>query len=764
MNIVSEQKKLCGGVAYPTIEEGRQEALRCWNEKITSNDRSAVISDSDLKPFFLSALCALQDKDYQAAEDNMRYYGAPFESGFFAVYPYLYYYRALIAYGKEDYSLAERCFHAYLQAYPQAGEVNEAAYLHLGNAHFRQGQMEKALDAYETALMQRNNFPEVSVNIALAALKLGDEETAKALAKDEALFERIFRKGTLCESPLEYSLAIPDDLSIWDIPIFINSRDRLVPLRRLVDWLVAAGYRRIYILDNDSTYPPLLDYYRQLDDNETAVKVLRLKRNLGHKALWLSGILDILHVSTPYVYTDSDVVPSEDCPTDILGELLDTLRKYAFLKKVGLGLKVDDITFFDAEGEQEEEKRLYQCRLEDELFFGTIYTTFALYRNIRHYSVEASARTIGKNMARHSQWYLDYACLPEDEKYYFDHANESAKLVSKIKEAMQYFVPRYSDIDAMVKKEDGLSEALQEFPLVSVIMPVYNGEKYLAEAIDSILRQTYINWELLAVDDGSTDNSLSILQMYAKRDCRIRILLHEVNKGLPAARNTGIRNAKGKYVALMDADDISMPKRLAMQTAFMERHSEVDVCGTFGKTFGAVDGRFFLKPIWDREIKINLLFVCTFVSASAMMRVDSLKRHQLYFDESWKIVEDYEFWCRAANRLVYHNLPYVLYLYRIIASSLSKANPERMILATQTIIARNLNEISECKMKLPALYNIECTDEDWMTVINELSELPFHLEESCPFSTEEVRLVSDFLIQQCKNIIEMRRVNTVHDC
>lgn len=436
MNIVSEQKKLCGGVAYPTIEEGRQEALRCWNEKITSNDRSAVISDSDLKPFFLSALCALQDKDYQAAEDNMRYYGAPFESGFFAVYPYLYYYRALIAYGKEDYSLAERCFHAYLQAYPQAGEVNEAAYLHLGNVHFRQGQMEKALDAYETALMQRNDFPEVSVNIALAARKLGDEETAKALAKDEALFERIFRKGTLCESPLEYSLAIPDNLSIWDIPIFINSRDRLVPLRRLVDWLVAAGYRRVYILDNDSTYPPLLEYYRQLDDNETAVKVLRLKRNLGHKALWLSGILDILHVSAPYVYTDSDIVPSEDCPTNVLKDMLDALRKYTFLKKVGLGLKVDDITFFAADKTRRDDARFYLCKMERDLYFAPVDTTFALYRNYRHYHLHISARTAGGKMARHLPWYYDYDHLPEDEKYYMEHANRSASLLQQMKAGM----------------------------------------------------------------------------------------------------------------------------------------------------------------------------------------------------------------------------------------------------------------------------------------------------------------------------------------
>ena len=433
---MAEQKILCGPLAYPTIEEGRQKALRCWNEKITSNDRSATISDSDLKPFFLSALCALQDKDYQAAENDLEYYGTPFESGFFEVYPYLYYYKAMIAYGKGDYSFAERYLHAYLRAYPQAGEVNEMAYLHLGNVHFRQGQMGKALDAYETALMLRKDFPEVSVNIGLAARKLGDGATAKALAKDEALFERIFRKGTLCESPLEYSLAIPDNLSIWEWPIFINSRDRLVPLRRLVDWLIAAGYRRIYVLDNDSTYPPLLEYYSHLDAHEPMVQVLRLKRNLGHKALWMSGILDILHVSTPYVYTDSDVVPSEDCPSDVLQDMLDALRKYRFLKKVGLGLKVDDITFFAAEKTREDDAKFYRCKMENDLYFASVDTTFALYRNYRHYHLHIAARTSGKRLARHLPWYYDYDHLPEDEKYYVEHANKSASLLQQMKAGM----------------------------------------------------------------------------------------------------------------------------------------------------------------------------------------------------------------------------------------------------------------------------------------------------------------------------------------
>ena len=702
---------------------------------------------------FWEVLRLIQEKRYEDALKTIACAKSDIDSG------ELSYYEAIAAYGMKKYSVAEQLFLEHLQFHV----MDEIAWFYLGNSCFRQGNWNEALKAYSMALERRKDFTEVLINIGLVAINSGDDATARALAKEATVFHGIFEKGTLCEDPLEYSLAISSELSIRDIPIFINSRDRLTALKRVTEWLLHAGYRRIYIIDNASTYSPLLQYYRALDKNEPTVKVLRLKKNLGHMALWDSKVLEILQIDTPYVYTDSDIIPTEDCPPDVLADLLEIMQKYPILKKVGLGLKTDDITFFDAEGTQAEEYKYYPCKLEDELYFGSIFTTFALYRNYRHYSVDASARTTGKKMARHSQWYFDYEHLPEDEQYYFDHANESARLVAKMKDAMQYFLPIRIKEDGREKNGEVFSETLQGTPLVSVVMTVYNGGKYLAEAIDSILGQTYTNWELLVVDDGSTDNSRAILQLYEKRDDRIKILLHEVNKGLPAARNTGIENARGKYVALMDADDISMPKRLAMQTAFMERCPDVDVCGVFCRTFDAEDGRFYLKPVWDKEIKLNLLFVCTFVSASAMLRTSSLKKHRLLFDESWKIVEDYEFWCRAANRLKYHNLPHVLYLYRITISSLSKANPERMSLATQKIIAHNLNQISDRSMTIPAFYKIDCTDEDWQIVINELRELPFHLKPSCPFTKEEIQIVSDFLIRKCENILEARRSSTAYD-
>ena len=412
-------------IAIPSLQEKFYRLL--------STKDPVFIKEIELRCYLLAALQAMQGKDYKAAATYFQYYELPCSNGYYLnLRPFLYYYKALIAYGGKWYQGAEEAFSAYLRNGAKQGD--EIACFHLGNCFFRQQKWEDALEAYEKALTMRQDFREALINIGLVARKLGDEETARGMAQDAESFQRIFMRGTLCENPLEYSLAIPESLSIWDIPIFINSRDRLRTLQTLLGWLETAGYRRIYILDNDSTYPPLLEYYRRLEESGSEVEVLRLGKNMGHTALWDSGVLESLHVNTPYVYTDSDVIPTEECPRDILGDLLGILRRYPFLKKAGLALKTDDITYFDAEKTREDERDFYLHVLEKDLYFSTLDTTFALYRNYRHYNLYVAARTTGKRMARHLPWYYDYENLPEDERYYMDHANRSASLVQRIKE------------------------------------------------------------------------------------------------------------------------------------------------------------------------------------------------------------------------------------------------------------------------------------------------------------------------------------------
>ncbi len=112
-------------------------------------------------------------------------------------------------------------------------------------------------------------------------------------------------------------------LDYRELPIFINARDLVTPLKRQVTWLLEAGYSRIYILDNDSTYPPLLDFYAAF---RAEVMVLPLGANVGHTALWDLGILESLEISTPFVYTDPDIVPIDECPGQVLEFYLEVLR------------------------------------------------------------------------------------------------------------------------------------------------------------------------------------------------------------------------------------------------------------------------------------------------------------------------------------------------------------------------------------------------------------------------------------------------------
>ncbi|MCR5030595.1 MAG: tetratricopeptide repeat protein [Selenomonadaceae bacterium] len=413
------------GIASPALIEKYQQLLGTMD--------NVMIEGGELRGYWLDALLSMQAGNYERAVWNFRHYGLKCFKGFiYKQLPSLYYYQGLISYGIKDYALAQQSFESYVNHHVY--QWNEIAYLHLGNTYFRQQYWDKALEAYGKALELRQDFPEVLINIGLVAKVLGDDDTAQEMAKTSQLFHGIFTRGTLCESPLEYTLAIPDDLSIWDIPIFINVRDRLGTLRDLVDWLLRAGYRRLYLLDNASTYPPLLSYYQELEKSQSAVQVIRLGQNIGHTAIWDSGVLAALQIDTPYVYTDPDLIPEKECPDNILEDLLGILRKYPFLKKVGLGLRTDDITFFQAESARAYESAFYTQPMETDLYFSMVDTTFALYRNYWHYDVFSSARTTGKRMMRHLPWYYDYDNLPEDEQYYMEHAEKSASWALRIRE------------------------------------------------------------------------------------------------------------------------------------------------------------------------------------------------------------------------------------------------------------------------------------------------------------------------------------------
>ncbi|KHD38315.1 glycosyl transferase [Clostridium acetobutylicum] len=193
---------------------------------------------------------------------------------------------------------------------------------------------------------------------------------------------------------------------------------------------------------------------------------------------------------------------------------------------------------------------------------------------------------------------------------------------------------------------------MKVYPKVSIVMPVYNSERYLAEAIESILDQTYNDFEFIIVDDGSTDESYNIISSYANKDNRIIVISRE-HRGLVDSLNEGINIARGKYIARMDADDISINNRIEKQFEFLELNKDVDILGTRIEAFGDIDEK--QKTIYNSAFSIKFdsqnieqvfLTSCAIPHPSVMFKKDSIVKLRGYRKE-YDTAEDYDLWLRA---------------------------------------------------------------------------------------------------------------------
>lgn len=197
-------------------------------------------------------------------------------------------------------------------------------------------------------------------------------------------------------------------------------------------------------------------------------------------------------------------------------------------------------------------------------------------------------------------------------------------------------------------------------PKVTVLMPVYNGEKYLREAIDSILNQTFSDFEFLIINDGSTDKSVEIINSY--NDSRICLIHNTDNLGLINSLNKGLELADGEYIARMDSDDISLPKRLERQVNVMDENLDVGICGTW---FDFINLDYKVRhPIESPVIKVHLLINTAFGHPTVMLRKKILKESQWFYDKNYKHAEDYDFFSRLSDNTECYNVPEVLLKYR----------------------------------------------------------------------------------------------------
>jgi len=217
-------------------------------------------------------------------------------------------------------------------------------------------------------------------------------------------------------------------------------------------------------------------------------------------------------------------------------------------------------------------------------------------------------------------------------------------------------------------------------PLISVVLPVYNGEKYLAESIESVLAQTFTNFELIMIDDGSTDGSLQIMRKYEQNDARVRVITRE-NRGLSTTLNDSIDISRGELLARMDQDDIALPHRFEKQLQWLEL-SGADICGSWVKYFGGVDQHTCRYYESDESIKIDMLFKSPFAHPSVMMRTDLVKK--LRYDIRCEKAEDYDLWVRTAQAgWKMSNVQEVLLKYRRHETQITT----KAVAATQTVSA-----------------------------------------------------------------------------
>ncbi|EMG0007840.1 glycosyltransferase, partial [Acinetobacter baumannii] len=263
--------------------------------------------------------------------------------------------------------------------------------------------------------------------------------------------------------------------------------------------------------------------------------------------------------------------------------------------------------------------------------------------------------------------------------------------------------------------------------LVSVVLPAYNAELYLKEAIDSVLSQTFTDFELIILNDGSIDRTEEIILSY--NDSRIVYVKNEKNLGLIGTLNKGINLAKGKYIARMDADDICLPERFKKQVDFLEKNNEIDLIGTNaikinnnGDRIGVIN-----MPASDHDIKMMLFIQSPFIHPSIMGRTTVFRSFE--YEKEFYRVEDYMLWIRMSQNSKFHNINEFLLKYRYLDNSESK------------LLNKNYSK------KRDALINIYRI---------------LFLNNNISFSEDELKTYSSSMVRYCAKDIDFKKLSKIY--
>lgn len=269
-------------------------------------------------------------------------------------------------------------------------------------------------------------------------------------------------------------------------------------------------------------------------------------------------------------------------------------------------------------------------------------------------------------------------------------------------------------------------------PLVSVIMPAYNGEKYIKKSIESILDQTYDNLEFIIIEDKSTDNTLKIIQEY--KDSRIALYLNSENRGIAYSTNLGISKSSGKYIALLDDDDIALQKRLEWQVAFLEEREDIDILGGRSALIDK-DGKFIRydkEPIYNpKYIKANLLFYNKkFANCTAMIRKIFIENHNLQYQDNCLGMQDFKFYIDSSKVGTMTSIDHLVHLKRI--------HEEEVTLINQKLYAKE-------RASLYAQFQRESIEKSG-----------FHLKE------EDLQAINDIVTEMPKENCSVNDINRLY--
>lgn len=227
-------------------------------------------------------------------------------------------------------------------------------------------------------------------------------------------------------------------------------------------------------------------------------------------------------------------------------------------------------------------------------------------------------------------------------------------------------------------------------PTISVLMPVWNRSEFLQQALDSVLAQTFEDWELLILDDGSTEDMSGVMR--ATRDPRIR-WMSGPHLGVAGTLNRGLDFATGQFIARMDSDDVCRPDRFAEQIRFMHEHPDIDLCGSFVDIIGKDRSGQWTYPLHHDEIQAGLLFQNCLAHPSVLFRKSSFNRHGLYYDSTYVPAEDHEIWDRSSWLLKFAVIPDTLLSYRLHATQSSALSAAAQRQSVSALHARQLTRL-----------------------------------------------------------------------